>query len=141
MGSVDQVTPPFFPYNYTHRPTLYTNPFLPSLPFHSPLLVLPLLPTQLSALLGELQDFSSVIEQTLLVPGGVLDPKEWIEACYSIQYQLLPSASANSGEWVSNRGDELEMSTTRNIEEEAFRLGGILFMKEILQEFTFSAMG
>lgn len=75
------------------------------------------------------------------MPGGVLDPKEWIEACYSIQYQLLPSASANSGEWVSNRGDELEMSTTRNIEEEAFRLGGILFMKEILQEFTFSAMG
>lgn len=75
-----------------------------------------------------------MIEQTLLTPEARLDPKEFIEAWYSIQYQLLSDDqldNESNGAFIHNN----------NALQEAFRLGAILYLKEILQEFIFSAIG
>lgn len=85
-------------------------------------------------MLTELCEFSGVIEQPLLTPEARLGPNELIEATFSIQYQLLSSAplkDLSDGTFVYEN-DELD---------KAFRLGAIIYMKEILQEFTFSATG
>lgn len=84
--------------------------------------------------LAELREFSVIIEQTLLTPEARLDPKELIEAWFSIQYQLL---SGEQLEDVSDGGLIHDNDALR----EAFRLGAIIYLKEILQEFTFSAIG
>ena len=52
---------------------------------------------------------------------------DFIEACFSIQYQLLPPTTAQSVQ-------KTELET-------AFRTGALLYMKELMQEFTFSAIG
>ena len=85
-------------------------------------------------MLTDLRHFSRLIEQTLLEPEAGLDPKELIEASYSIQYQLLltgPVEDVTDGEFVHDN-DELG---------NAFRLGAIIYMKEILQNFAFSITG
>ena len=85
-------------------------------------------------MLTELCEFSGVIEQTLLTPEARLGPKELIEASFSIQYQLLSSApleDLSDGTFVYEN-DELG---------EAFRLGAIIYMKEILQKFTSPTTG
>lgn len=84
--------------------------------------------------LTDLRHFSGAIEQTILTPEARLDPKDFIEACYSIQYELLssgPAEDVTDGDFAYDN-DELG---------NAFRLGAIIYMKEILREFTFSATG
>ena len=83
-------------------------------------------------ILKRLRDFSRIIEQTPLTPDTRLDPKEFIEACYSIQYQLLSNTFVEKdvGDGLPIGNDELG---------EAFRLGAIIYMKEILRELTCSA--
>ena len=85
-------------------------------------------------MLSELREFSEVIEQTLLMPEARLDPKEFVETWYSILYQLL------SGEQVEDISDGGYIHDNDTLGE-AFRLGAIIYMEKILQEFTFSAIG
>ena len=85
-------------------------------------------------MLTDLRHFSRAIEQTLLKPEARLDPKELIEACYSIQYQLLltgPAQDVTDGGFVHDNDEQ----------GNAFRLGAIIYMKEILQDFAFSLTG
>ena len=138
LGSVDQVSRPFFDFRRSDRPTLHTNPSLP--PHDTPLnqtcvhtRLRALLP-QLADVLTEVGDFSKTIEQTLLMPETRLDPKVFIEAWYSIQYQLL------SSELVEDVPDGAHIPYNKALGE-SFRLGAIIYMKEILREFTFSASG
>ena len=85
-------------------------------------------------MLADLRHFSRAFEQTLLEPEARLDPKELIEACYSIQYQLLLAGPAED---VTDRGFVHDNDEQGN----AFRLGAIIYMKEILQDFAFSVTG
>lgn len=129
---------PFFHFDGSHRRAIHTKPYawaydtlLDSPTSHAPLRAL--LPQHVNVL-TELCEFSGVIEQPLLTPEARLGPKELIEATFSIQYQLLSSApleDISDGTFVYEN-DELD---------KAFRLGAIIYMKEILQEFTFSATG
>ena len=85
-------------------------------------------------MLTDLRHFSRAIERTLLEPEARLDPKELIEACYSIQYQLLLTGSTEGftdGGFVHDNDEQ----------GNAFRLGAIIYMKEILQDFAFSVTG
>ena len=129
---------PFFHFYGSHRRAIHTKPyawaydFFPDSPTsHAPLRAL--LPQYVNVL-TELCEFSGVIEQTLLTPEARLAPKELIEASFSIQYQLLSSAPLEdlSDGTIVYENDELG---------EAFRLGAIIYMKEILQEFTSSTTG
>ena len=85
-------------------------------------------------ILTDLRHFSRAIEQALLEPEARLDPKELIEACYSIQYQLLltgPIEDVTDGGFVHDNDEQ----------GNAFRLGAIIYVKEILQDFAFSVTG
>lgn len=135
---MDQVSSPFFHFDGSYRRPIYTKTYLPGYDTsanpptaHTRLHVL--LP-QLVNVLAQLREFSETIEQTLLTPEARLDPKEFIEAWYSIQYQLL---NGEQFEDISDGGFIHEKNALR----EAFRLGAIIYTKEILQEFTFSAIG
>ena len=129
---------PFFHFYGSHRRAIHTKPYawahdisLDPPTSHAPLRAL--LPQYVNVL-TELCDFSGVIEQTLLTPEARLGPKEFIEASFSIQYQLLSNApleDLSDGTFVYEN-NELG---------EAFRLGAIIYMKEILQEFTSSTTG
>ena len=138
MGSIDQVIRPFFHFKWSHGLAIYSNP---SLPAYDTLLDSPTAHMELRALLPqfadvltELRDFSRVREQSLLMRDAGLAPTEFVEACYSIQYQLLTTSPVED---VSDEG-----LTRGDIElGEAFRLGAIIYMKEILPEFIFSAIG
>lgn len=88
---------------------------------------------RISDVLKRLRDFSRIIEQTLLTPDTKLDSKELVEACFSLQYQLLSSAfivEEDLGGGLSKGNDQLG---------ESFLLGAIIYMKEILRETTRSA--
>lgn len=138
MGSIDQVSRPFFHFDKSHHPTIDTTP---RHQFHDTSLDLPAANVEIQTLLPrsakvltELFVFSRVIEQTILKPEARLDPKVFIEAWYSIHYQLLstkPVEETSDGD-LSNDDDKLE---------DAFRLGAMIYMKEILREFTFPATG
>ena len=129
---------PFFHFHQSHRPLIYSNPYLLA---YDTLLdpptarrVLQALLPQIADVITELWNFSRVMEQTRLLRDARLDPKELIEACYSIQDQLPSSGSikdVSDGGLISGN-DELG---------EAFRLGAIIYMKETLQGFMFSATG
>ena len=129
---------PFFHFDGSHRRTIHTEPYawacdtlLDAPTAHAPLRAL--LP-QYANVLTELCELSGVIEQTLLTPEARLDPKELIDAWFSIQYQLLSSAPFEDISDGSIVNDNHELG-------DAFRLGAMIYMKEILQEFTFSATG
>jgi len=78
-------------------------------------------------------DFSTMVERTL-TQRKQLDPTVFIEACYSIQHQLLSRTSVEAGADAFFDAYEARL-------EEAFRLGGLIFMKEMLQEFAFAVTG
>lgn len=129
---------PFFHFNGSYRRPIYRKAYLPGYDTLASLTTahtrLQTLLPQLVNVLTELREFSAVIEQTLLTPEARLDPKDFIEAWYSIQYQLL---SGEQFEDISDGGFVHDNNAMR----EAFRLGAIIYLKEILQEFTFSAIG
>lgn len=134
MGSVDQCTSPyFFPFDWSRRPAIYSSIYTPT-SHTSPidLILFSTLLSQHTAILIELRDFSAIIEQTLLTRGATLDPIEFIEACYSIQHQLLPQAVHVDDLYVDEDPTELG---------EAFRVAALIYMKLLTQESTFSATG
>ena len=136
---MNQVIPPLFHFEMTHRPAIYSKSYLP---VYGPLSDSSVVHTELQTLLPrfidvltELRDFSRLREQTLHTRDARLDPKDLVEACYSIQHQLLPKVPATKntppGDLI-NSNDELG---------EAFRLGAIIYLREILQGFMSSATG
>lgn len=136
MGSIDQVTTPLFQYDLATRPTLYhlSTYNLDTSAAHMRLRAL--LPW-FANVLTELNEFSCVVEDTLSTRGAKLDTREFVDLSYSIQHQLLPHRDEGNEREV----DDLVMGMVDEHLEEVFRLGAILYVKEILQEFTFSSTG
>lgn len=87
MGSVDQVTTPFFRYDGAARPTLYHLPIYDVDPSTVHLRLRAMLP-RCADFLTELNNFSRVVEGTLSTRGAKLDTREFVDSCYSIQHQL-----------------------------------------------------
>ena len=137
MGSIDLVTRPFFHFDESQPPTIYSDTSSPAfdtfLDSSTAPMDLQIILPRFTDVLKRLRDFSRIIEQTLLKPDSKLDPKELVEACFSLQYQLLSSAfvvEEDLGGGLSKGNDELG---------ESFLLGAIIYMKEILRETTRSA--
>lgn len=138
MGSIDQAIRPFFHFHRYHHPAIYSNPYLPA---YDAVLEAPtvdmelrnLLP-RLADVLSELRNFSNLTEQTLLKRHASLNPIAFVEACYSVQHGLLSSGPVRD---ISDDGS----ITRKNDLEEAFRLGAIIYIKEILRGLSFSATG
>ena len=85
--------------------------------------------------LKKLRNFSRMIEHTLLKPDARLDPTELFKAYFLLQHQLLSSTFVIE--------EELGNAPIKGDEKlgEAFLLGAIIYMKEILRELTNSATG
>ena len=139
MGSIDLVVRPFFHFDSSHQPVLYANSSPPAFETlldssTAPMALQTILP-RFTDVLEKLRNFSRVIEHTLLKPNARLNPTELIKACVLLQYQLLSSAfvaEEDLGDDPIKGSDELG---------EAFLLGAIIYMKEILRELTSSATG
>ena len=136
MGSIDLVVRPFFHFDSSHQPATYANS---SPPAFEPLLESSTAPLELQTILPrftdvlkKLRNFSRMIEHTLLKPDARLDLTELIKASFSLQYQLLSSAfvvEEDLGDAPIKGNDDLG---------EAFLLGAIIYMKEIIRELTSS---
>lgn len=75
-----------------------------------------------------------MVEHRGLTSEGRLEPRDFVETSYSIQYQLLSSGSVQDltdGSLINDNDEPAE----------AFRLAAIVYMKAILRDFTVSATG
>ena len=137
LGAIDQFIAPLLPFDYSMRPSLY-NDFHPSThhnasttePDSSPIHELP---PMLQAVALEMHDLATLIEDTL-TKNKQMDPLAFVWACFSIHYQLLTRPS------LSEVDDALLYPHDASLDE-AFRLGALIFMKEMLREFAFAVTG